>query len=331
MPLHPIRALDRAVEEFKDYLRTEFRAKDPGLRAALEAELDRPGFLAQEPFFQAHRPFKPGKKWRDLPLDARLAQVMVERARRFGSDTPEYAFLHQSESITHLLSEDAGPMVVTTGTGSGKTECFLLPVIQNAILDAAQFNKSGLTAVLVYPMNALANDQLERIEEYLTESGFSGTVRVAKYDRGTNQEERESLRRNPPHILLTNYMMLEYLLVRPADREGIFANHRCRYLVLDEVHTYRGTLGANIAFLVRRLMAHLAKARQDWATDIPPEKQSARYPQLIPVGTSATIRTTPRRRACRVLPRAAPNRNPPRSATGPCWTARSTRQRCGSA
>ena len=93
MPLHPIRALDRVVEEFKDYLRTEFRAKDPGLRAALEAELDRPGFLAQEPFFQAHRPFKPGKKWRDLPLDARLAQVMVDRARRFGSDTPEHTFL----------------------------------------------------------------------------------------------------------------------------------------------------------------------------------------------------------------------------------------------
>ena len=112
MPLHPIRALDRVVEEFKDYLRTEFRAKDPGLRAALDAELDRPGFLAQEPFFQAHRPFKPGRQWRDLPLDARLAQVMADRARRFGSDTPEYAFLHQSESIARLLSADAGPTVV---------------------------------------------------------------------------------------------------------------------------------------------------------------------------------------------------------------------------
>ena len=62
-----------------------------------------------------------------------------------------------------------------------------------------------------------------------------------------------SMRRNPPHILLTNYMMLEYLLVRPADRDDIFANHRCRFLVLDEVHTYRGTLGSNIALLVRRL------------------------------------------------------------------------------
>ena len=85
---------------------------------------------------------------------------------------------------------------------------------------------------------------------------------MAKYDRGTSQAEREQLR-NPPHILRTDYMMLEYLLVRPADREAIFANHRCRFLVLDKVHTYRGSLGSNIALLVRRLKVHLARARQE--------------------------------------------------------------------
>jgi ATP-dependent helicase YprA (DUF1998 family) len=63
-------------------------------------------------------------------------------------------------------------------------------------------------------------------------------------------------------------MMLEYLLVRPADREDIFANHRCRFLVLDEVHTYRGTLGSHIALLVRRLQTYLARARQDWQPDV---------------------------------------------------------------
>ena len=113
-------------------------------------------------------------------------------------------------------------------------------------------------------MNALANDQELRIKQYLEESGLAGAISVAKYDRGTSQADRERLRKSPPHILLTNYMMLEYLLVRPADREAIFANHRCRFLVLDEVHTYRGTLGSNIALLVRRLKVHLARARQDW-------------------------------------------------------------------
>ncbi|MBM4050693.1 MAG: DEAD/DEAH box helicase, partial [Planctomycetes bacterium] len=289
--LHPIKALDHVVSEYRDYLVTEFRAKDSALRAALERELDRPGFLAQEPFFQAHRPFKPGKRWAELAMDARLAKVMADRARAHGSQEPELSFIHQSEAIEHLRGPKASPLVVTTGTGSGKTECFLLPVIQNAIEDATRFKRPGLTALLLYPMNALANDQLARIEEYLEGAGFAGAVTAKKYDRSTTEAERDAMRRNPPHILLTNYMMLEYLLVRPKDREDIFANHRCRFLVLDEVHTYRGTLGTNIALLVRRVQAHLARARQEWHTDVPEADRPRRFPKLIHIGTSATIKT----------------------------------------
>ena len=285
MSLHPIKALDHVIDEYADYLRTEFRAKDPKLRAALEAELDARGFLAQEPFYQAHRPFKSGKRWRDLPIDAKLAAVMENRSKS------KTAYLHQSDAIAELLSPAARPVVVTTGTGSGKTEAFLLPVIENAWQDATKFSKSGLTAILVYPMNALANDQELRIKQYLEESGLAGTISVEKYDRGTSQADRERLRKSPPHILLTNYMMLEYLLVRPADREAIFANHRCRFLVLDEVHTYRGILGSNIALLVRRLKVHLARAKQEWKADVSDEDRPRRYPAMVPVGTSATIKT----------------------------------------
>ena len=285
-PLHPIKVLDQVIAEYRDYLLTEFRAKDPQLKAALEKAIDKPLFLAQEPFYQAHRPFKAGEKWHNLPIDAKLAQVMQQRSRS------EFAYLHQSQAIDYLLGDNASALVVTTGTGSGKTETFLLPVIQNAIEDAAQFRrKPGLTAILVYPMNALANDQLLRIQNYLEESGWDGAITVAKYDRGTTQKERQALRQNPPHILLTNYMMLEYLLVRPADREDIFANHRCRFLVLDEVHTYRGTLGSNIALLVRRLQTHLANAKQDWCCDVHLEVQTKRYPKFLPVATSATIKS----------------------------------------
>ena len=99
------------------------------------------------------------------------------------------------------------------------------------------------------------------------------------------------MRASPPHILLTNYMMLEYLLVRPADRDGIFANHRCRFLVLDEVHTYRGILGSNIALLTRRLKIHLERATQDWGTNVCDAERLRRFPQLVPVGTSATIKS----------------------------------------
>ncbi len=283
--LHPVKALEQIIEEYKDFILTEFRAKDSQLKESLERELVKTGFLAQEPFYQVHRPFKEVKKWQDLPIEKKLGKILEQRSRS------EYCYLHQSEAIEHLLSNNATSIVVTTGTGSGKTECFLLPVIQNAIYDVTSFKKPGLTAILLYPMNALANDQLERIKDYLEATGYSGSVKVAKYDRGTTQSQRDELRKEPPHILLTNYMMLEYLLVRPADREDIFANHRCRFLVLDEVHTYRGALGTNIAFLVRRLEAHLKRARQDWNTNPEENFEKRRYPDLIPIGTSATIKS----------------------------------------
>ncbi len=282
MTLNPITVVDQVLGEYRSYLLTEFQARDPQLRAALETALIEAGFLAQEPFFQAHRPFKDGKRWGDLGLDAALVKVMEERT---GSET---AYLHQSESIGHLLGPDAGPLVVTTGTGSGKTECFLLPVIHNAVQDAVRFRQDGLTALLVYPMNALANDQEERIRQYLRASGHTH-VKVARYDRSTREDERRRLREHPPHILLTNYMMLEYLLVRPADRDALFANHRCRFVVLDEVHTYRGSLGANIALLFRRLRAHLRHARQDWLAD--DRTDPRRFPEVLPIATSATIKS----------------------------------------
>lgn len=282
MPLHPIEVVDNVLREYREHLITEFRARDDGLRNALLIELEKAKFLAQEPFFQTHRPFKPGHKWTELGLDPALAAIMVDRSG------DEHAYLHQSDALLHLLQANPTPLVVTTGTGSGKTECFLLPVIQNALRDATTLAQTpGLTAILVYPMNALANDQEERIREYL-QASKNLHIRVAKYDRSTSEAERESLRNAPPQILLTNYMMLEYLLVRPKDRAALFANHRCRFVVLDEVHSYRGALGANIALLLRRLAAHLKAAHQELHLDAP---APVRFPILVPVGTSATIKS----------------------------------------
>jgi superfamily II DNA/RNA helicase len=292
MVFNPISVLDQVTEEYRSYIQTEFRARDAELRKRLDEALDRKHFLAREPFFQAHRPFKPGKKWRELPLDAKLVSVMEERAKQHGSPTWEYAYTHQSGAIDELLGGQPRPVVVTTGTGSGKTEAFLLPVLHNALVDARSFNgRPGLTAILIYPMNALANDQRERIDSYLQEAGLASVIRVEQYDRSSTAEDRQRMRDKPPHILLTNYMMLEYLLVRPADRDSIFANHRCRFVVLDEVHTYRGSLGTNIALLIRRLRAHLQGARQDWESSPGSELSSRRFPELVPVGTSATIKS----------------------------------------
>lgn len=292
MAFNPIAVLDQVTEEYRHYIQTEFRAKDATLRQRLDEALDRRHFLAREPFFQAHRPFRSGKRWRDLPLDAKIAEVMENRAKRFGAKEWEHAYTHQSGAIDELLSSHARPVVVTTGTGSGKTESFLLPVLHNALVDARSFDgRPGLTAILIYPMNALANDQRERIDAYLEDAGLANAVRVEQYDRSATPEDRQRMREKPPHVLLTNYMMLEYLLVRPADRDAIFANHRCRFVVLDEVHSYRGSLGANISLLIRRLRAHLVAARQDLQASSQPTMTHQRFPALVPVGTSATIKS----------------------------------------
>src|SRR5262249_4107296 len=217
--------------------------------------------------------FLSGKPWRELPLDGKLAAALARRSK--GKPT----YLHQQQAVEHLLGPGCSPLVVTTGTGSGKTECFLAPLLQAAIEDAIkQRGVPGLVGLVLYPMNALANDQLERIEFYLQESGYGDAVRVAMYNRGTKEDERERLRQRPPHLLLTNYQMLEYLLVRPQDRESLFAGHRCRFVVLDEVHTYRGTLGTHVALLLRRFRAHLRRA-------------NPQTPGFITIGTSATIRS----------------------------------------
>ena len=261
------------ILSYRDHLVTEFRARDPLLRQKLEDALEREGFLAGEAYFSAHQPFQPGPAWGELPLEPKLAAAL--QARSGGGTT----YRHQAEAISHLLGPQAGPLVVSTGTGSGKSEAFLAPVLQAAIDDSLQTgNRAGLVAILLYPMNALANDQELRIRQYLEASGWAGSLRVASYNRNTSQAERENLRQQPPHLLLTNYQMLEYLLVRPADREPLFKGQRLRFMVLDEVHTYGGALGTHVALLVRRLMAHLRRAA--------PER-----PRPVFVGTSATIAT----------------------------------------
>ena len=271
--LNPIAVWGDTIASYRDYLTTEFRAREETLRRRLEEALDRPRFLAQDPYFSTHIPFRPGKPWRDLPLDPRLAAALARRT------TGRPTFLHQQQAIETLLGPAPSPLVVTTGTGSGKTECFLAPALQAAIEDAVRHGgRPGLVALVLYPMNALANDQLERIQQYLHDSGYGDSIRVALYNRATSEAERDRLRQRPPHLLLTNYQMLEYLLVRPADRESLFAGQRCRFVVLDEVHTYRGTLGTHVALLIRRLRAHLRRANPDAAP-------------FLPVGTSATIRS----------------------------------------
>ena len=202
-----------------------------------------------------------------------------------GFKTEHSPFAHQHEAWRNLSSfGKPRSTLVATGTGSGKTECFLYP-----LLDHCQRNPAkGIKAIVIYPMNALATDQSRRFASVINKTpDLTGKIRVGLFIGGAERTEQTSmspldvitckktLRDNPPDILLTNYKMLDYLLMRPKD-QPLWSNNNLdtlRYLIVDELHTFDGAQGADLGMLIRRLKARLQV----------PDKQ------LICAGTSATL------------------------------------------
>ncbi len=194
-------------------------------------------------------------------------------------------YLHQQQAFERLRSDQqAHSTIIAIGTGSGKTECFLYP-----LLDHCQRNPGpGIKTIIIYPMNALATDQAKRFAETIYGAdALKDKVRVGLFvgegEQSPNKvmsehhviTDKDTLRNNPPDILLTNYKMLDYLLMRPKDRPLWQHNgtETLRYLVVDELHTFDGAQGTDLVCLLRRLKARL---------DVPRE-------QLVCIGTSATL------------------------------------------
>jgi superfamily II DNA/RNA helicase len=170
-------------------------------------------------------------------------------------------YKHQEQAIA--LASDGESYVVTTGTGSGKSLCFFIPIL-NAVLSAKAAGGAPRTrAIIVYPMNALANSQLEELNKYLTNVTGQRPVTFERYTGQEDSEERRRIADNPPDILLTNFMMLELLMTRQdeLDRKVIGNCAGLQFLVLDELHTYRGRQGADVALLVRRVRERLSPER----------------------------------------------------------------------
>ena len=162
---------------------------------------------------------------------------------------------HQAQSIAKAQAGQS--YVVTTGTGSGKSLCFFVPIV-DLIVRARKAGKPRRTsAIIVYPMNALANSQINEIEKFICQSGLPSEVKpvVRRYTGQESQEERQRIADDPPDILLTNFMMAELLLTRQdsLDTKVIENASGLDFIVLDELHTYRGRQGADVAILVRRL------------------------------------------------------------------------------
>lgn len=171
-------------------------------------------------------------------------------------------FKHQEEAIG--FAQTGASYVLTTGTGSGKSLAYFVPII-DAILKAKDQDPTPRTrAIIIYPMNALANSQLEELGKFLSDYGSKPPITYGRYTGQESDEERQYLASNPPDILLTNFMMLELLMTRQDDKDkAVVRNAKgLRYLVLDELHTYRGRQGADVALLVRRVREALSEDLQ---------------------------------------------------------------------
>ncbi len=258
----------RGIEEF---LRTTFPVTNPWFEGALDRMLARNGEVFRGPYLSLRLPFAASGSGRQffpgvLPSDFK-------------------PYLHQERAWERLDWRVGESTIIATGTGSGKTECFLFPILDYCYQHR---NQRGIKAILIYPMNALATDQASRIAEFVFRNPelrgrVSAGLYIGEQDRVPTVAmtelrlitSRDALRQSPPDILLTNYKMLDLLLLRPKDlplwREN--GPETLRYLVVDELHTFDGAQGTDVACLIRRLKERLRT---------PPG-------QITCVGTSATL------------------------------------------
>ncbi len=295
---NPIETARKIEDSYREYLATTIHFANADLQRQLEEILHEPGYLAKGPFLEAAPPYQKSKTVADLVDEGILCKSMMKLGhddrRAFDSHRPLYA--HQVEAIEKAVA--GHNYTVVTGTGSGKTECFLLPIINDILKEFEGTGpSSGVRALLLYPMNALADDQLDRLRTLLrgtdiTFGRYVGSTEDRESDAQIKWREqhprqrrpsneiisRERIRENPPNILLTNYSMLEYLLLRPEDAP-LFSDtfgRNWRHIAIDEVHVYSGARGTEIAYLLRRLKARI-------------ESETGSLPKLHCYATSATI------------------------------------------
>ncbi len=270
--MRPTLAAESLRQTLTQYLTTTFALADTGVRDVLAGFLNHPEQgIFRGPYLRIRTPFRvvePG--WRS-PLEWSPAGFVP--------------YEHQAQAFARLstLAGPARPTLVTTGTGSGKTESFLYPILDHC-RRARRAGGEGVKAVLLYPMNALATDQTQRLDRLLAEEPalagitaglYVGDVAAVTYPRVMTA--RHEIRNSPPDILVTNYKMLDLLLQRSEDK-ALWEAAALAFVVLDEFHTYDGAQGTDVAMLLRRLAAVTGQAR--------PGRPLG---DVCPVATSATL------------------------------------------
>jgi ATP-dependent helicase YprA (DUF1998 family) len=265
----------QVIADYRDFVRSFFIIADDRTREFVDQALDEESRLWPDPLLQVSPSYA-----RSATVDELAAQgsTLEETARIFrdSEGQPFHLYQHQVEAIE--LARTGQSYVVTTGTGSGKSLTYFLPIIDDLLRQPPTGDR--VSALVVYPMNALVNSQVQALEKlkdgYQRRIGRPFPVSFARYTGETSDITRDSMRQQPPKIMLTNYVMAELMLVRPEDQRFLDrVGGGLRFLVFDELHTYRGRQGADVAMLIRRL------------------KERRAAPGLVHVGTSATMVASP--------------------------------------
>lgn len=269
---------ERLIRDYESFSRSFTNPNAEDIRAYLKARYDE-GVFWPAPLIQLNPSFVTGGSIEDLVEQQLLHKecAAIFRAGKHGGQMGVTLRLHQHQEEGIRAARRRESYVLTTGTGSGKSLSYFIPIVDHVLREkAAGRTQPKVRAIVIYPMNALANSQREELNRFLIAGYPAGQqpVTFARYTGQESSEERDQLAAHPPDIILTNFMMLELMMTRQdeVDKTLVRAAHGLEFLVLDELHTYRGRQGADVALLVRRVRAAL-------------------NPELLCVGTSATMAT----------------------------------------
>ncbi len=262
---------DHLIHEYQEYVNGYVVLKEPGVKQFVQSYFDE-GRLWPEPLVQLNPAFESGRTVDRLVADGVLhpecANIFRRRGKTDSFGDPITLHRHQDEAIAAARSGKS--YVLTTGTGSGKSLAYFIPIVDHVLKHGSG---RGIKAIVVYPMNALCNSQEQALTSFLKWGypGGRGPVTFAKYTGQESDERRRAIQMDPPDILLTNFVMLELILTRGEEQPLVDGARGLEFLVLDELHTYRGRQGADVAMLVRRV------------------RERCGAPSLRCVGTSATL------------------------------------------
>ena len=268
---------NRLIGEYSSFSRSFSKVAAADILVKVEEEYAR-GRYWPEPLIQINPNYKRSGTVQQLAKDGVLhtdCAHIFQAGKTEGKAADLHLYVHQLQALAKAQNRQS--FVVTTGTGSGKSLSFFIPIIDRIVKAKAVDPSKRTRAIIVYPMNALANSQLEELDKFL--HGYSegeAPFTVARYTGQESAADRQEIANNPPDILLTNFMMAELILTRfeEIDRQVVEHCQGLEFLVLDELHTYRGRQGADVALLVRRLRERL------------------KADQLVCIGTSATMSST---------------------------------------